>query len=84
MVEVHLYGNLRQFSDNIDPARESIVYVTSGQGDTIADIARRAGIPLEQIGTNIFHNGEYWTLEREVRDGDRVGLFPTDMSILIV
>lgn len=84
MVEVHLYGKLRQFSNNLDPARDSIVYVPAKNGDTIADIAGRIGIPREQIGTNIFHNGEYCTLERKVQDGDRVGLFPTDMSILIV
>jgi len=84
MVEVHLYGKLRQFSDNIDPTRESIVYVQRMKRDTIADIARRAGIPLEQVGTNIFHNGWYRTLECKVRNGDRIGLFPTDMSILIV
>lgn len=84
MVEVYLYGKLRQFSDNLDPARDSIVYVPAKDGDTIADIARRAGIPLELIGTNIFHNGEYRDLERKIKDGDRVGLFPTDMSILIV
>ena len=84
MIEVHLYGKLRQFSDNLDPSKDSIVYVPRRTRDTIADIARRIGIPQEQIGTNIFHNGWYRTLECKVRDGDRIGLFPTDMSILIV
>jgi len=84
LIEVHLYGKLRRFTDNLDPARESIIKVPAKNGDTIGDVARRIGIPREQIGTNIFHNGEYRTLERKVQDGDRVGLFPPDMSILMV
>jgi len=84
LIEVHLYGKLRQFSDNLDPARDSIIYVPAMNRDTIADIAHRIGIPREQIGTNVFHNGEYCTLERKVQDGDRVGLFPPDISILMV
>jgi len=84
MIEVHLYGKLRRFTDNLDPARDSVIHVRVVKGDTIGDVARRIGIPREQIGTNIFHNGEYCTLERKAQNGDRVGLFPPDMSILMV
>lgn len=35
MVEVHLYGKLRRFTDNQDPTRDSIVYVPVKEGDTI-------------------------------------------------
>jgi len=82
MLEVHLYGKLRRFSDNQDPSRESIVFVPTRKGDTIKDIILRIGIPLEEVGSNIFLNGEYSALERKVKDNDRLGIFPDDMQLL--
>ena len=82
MIEVHLYGKLRRFSDNQDPRRESIVRVRVEEGDTIEDVINRIRIPMNEIGSNIFLNGEYSKLTRRVRDGDRLGLFPDDMQVL--
>ena len=82
MIEVHLYGKLRRFTDNQDPSRDSIVHVPTGDGDTIEDIVRRIGIPFEELGSNIFLNGEYSALERKVADGDRLGIFPDNMQLL--
>ena len=84
MVEVHLYGKFRRFSDNQEPARDSIIYVPVREGDTIRDIVRRIGIPFEKLGNNIFLNGRYFDVERQVRDGDRLGLFPDNMAMIIV
>ena len=50
--------------------------------DTIEDIIRRIGSPNEEIGSNIFLNGEYSALKRRVRDGDRLGVFPDNMQLL--
>jgi len=82
MIEVHLYGKLRRFTDNRDPAHDSILNLPVEKGDTIEDIARRGGIPIEEIGSNIFLNGEYSALTRKVSDGDRLGIFPTEMQLL--
>ncbi len=82
MIEVHLYGKLRRFTDNPDPSRDSIVNVPVKNGDSIETIAQRIGIPLEELGSNIFLNGEYSALERKVSDGDRLGIFPDDMKLL--
>jgi molybdopterin converting factor small subunit len=82
MIELHLYGKLRRFTDNQDPSRDSIVSVPVKEGDTIEKIVRRIGIPVEEIGNNIFLNGEYSALERKVKDGDRLGIFPDDMQLL--
>lgn len=84
MIEVHLYGKLRRFTDNQDPTRDSIVYVPVEEGDTIEDVVRRISIPLEALGSNIFLNGEYSALVRKVKDGDRLGVFPTDMQLLMI
>jgi hypothetical protein len=82
LIEVHLYGKLRRFSDNLDPTRDSIVNLPVEEGDTIEDIIRRIGIPNEEIGSNIFLNGEYSALKRRVSDGDRLGVFPDNMQLL--
>ncbi len=84
MIGVHLYGKLRRFTDNQDPTRNSIVYILVEEGDTIEDIVRRIGISVEEIGSNIFLNGEYSPLGRGVNDRDRLGIFPDNMAMIIV
>jgi len=82
MIEVHLYGKLRRFTDNLDPRRDSIVYVPVTDGDTIGDVIQRIGIPEKDLGSNIFLNGEYSALSRKVKDSDRLGIFPDNMQLL--
>lgn len=82
MTEVHLYGKLRRFTDNQDPTRDSIIFIPAEEGDTIEDIIRRISIPHEELGSNIFLNGEYSTLGRKIKDGDRLGVFPDNMQLL--
>ena len=82
LIETHLYGKLRCFSDSSDPRRESIIRVPLEEGDTIRDVIERIGIPMDELGLNIFLNGEYSNLSRPVRDGDRLGIFPDDMQLL--
>ena len=82
MIEVHLYGKLRHFTNNQDPTRDSIIYTPIEEGDTIEDVVRHIGIPFEALGSNIFLNGEYSALGRKVKDGDRLGVFPNDMQLL--
>jgi hypothetical protein len=82
VIEVHLYGKRRRFTDNRNPARDSIVYVPVGEGEIIEDIVERIGIPLQEVGSNIFLNGEYSAKTRQVRSGDRLGIFPDNMQVL--
>lgn len=82
MIEVHLYGKLRRFAKEQSASGKSIVRVAVEEGDTIDDVARRLGITREDLGRNIFLNGQLSSLSREVQDGDRLGLFPDDMSLL--
>ncbi len=51
-------------------------------GDTIRRIVEQIGIPMEELGRNIFLNGEYSGLDRSVKDGDRLGIFPDNMQLL--
>ncbi|MBL7126714.1 MAG: MoaD/ThiS family protein [Dehalococcoidales bacterium] len=82
MIEVHLYGKLRRFTDNQDPSQDSIINIPVNNSDSIESIVRRIGIPFEELGSNIFLNGEYSALERKVSNGDRLGIFPDDMKLL--
>jgi len=82
MIEVHLYGKLRRFADEQDPTSDSIVYLPVREGDTIQQVLERLGIPLNEVGSNIFLNWQYSTLTREIKDGDRLAVFPDDMQLL--
>ena len=82
MIDVHLYGKLRRFSGDSDPRREAVLFMEVRGGETISDIIRRIGIPPKELGRNIFLNGECSALERSVKDGDRLGIFPDDMQLL--
>ena len=84
MIEVYLYGKLRRFTDNLDPSRDSITYIATKKRDSIADIIRRIGISDDEVGPNIFLNGRYSPQSRKVSNGDRLGIFPDDMPMIIV
>ena len=82
MLEVHLYGKLRRFTDNQDVTKDSVVHVPVREENTIQDVVTRIGIPSEEVGSNVFLNWEYSGLSRQVRDGDRLAVFPDDMQLL--
>ena len=82
MIEVHLYGKLRRFAEASSPNGDSVILVPTVKSENIGDIVDRVGIPREELGRNIFLNGNVSALNREVHDGDRLGLFPTDMTLL--
>jgi molybdopterin converting factor small subunit len=82
MIEIHLYGKLRRFAENQNPAGDSIVYASLEEGDTIQDVLERLGVPMREVGRNIFLNWQYSALGRKVKDGDRLAVFPDDMQLL--
>ncbi len=82
MLEIHLYGKLRRCAPDSDARSESVVTVAWEEGDTVSGVVNRLGIPLDEMGSNIFLNGRYASLGSPIADGDRVGLFPDDMQLL--
>lgn len=81
MIEVHLYGKLRRFSEQKSPVKDSIMFVEVFDGDSINCIVSRLGIPISELSSTIFLNGEYSGLNRSVKDGDRLGLFSDNMIL---
>lgn len=82
MIEVHLYGKLRRFAEQKSAIEDSIIFIEPRDKDTIRGTITRLGIPFSEIGTNIFLNGELSSLDRVIKDGDRLGVFPDDMQLL--
>jgi len=80
-IEIHLYGKLRCYAANTDPRADSILRIAA-DGQTIGQIVKEIGIDKRDLGANIFVNGEYSALERVLRQGDRLALFPDDMQLL--
>jgi len=82
MIEVHLYGKLRRFAEDQDVRSTSIVRVPWEEGDTVAAVVERLGIPRADLGSNLFVDGRYADFNSPVSDGARLGLFPDDMQLL--
>jgi hypothetical protein len=82
MIEVHLYGKLRRFAPDKDPTMDSVVFVPVEDNDTISDVLIRLGVPLKEVGSNIFLNWQYSGLTRRVQESDRLAVFPDDMQLL--
>ena len=81
MIELHLYGKLRRFTGQQAATGDSTLLVPCQDGDCIGSVLTRLGVPHEET-SNIFVNGELCALSKEVRDGQRVGVFPDDMALL--
>jgi hypothetical protein len=82
MMEIHLYGKLRRFCEDQAANADSILRVPHASGDTVSSVVARLGIPLDELGSNLFIDGHYANLESPVPDGARLGLFPDDMQLL--
>ncbi|NDV28776.1 MoaD/ThiS family protein [Desulfovibrio sp. JC010] len=45
------------------------------EGETVTDVLERVGIPLDEVKI-VFINGVSSEFDAELKDGDRVGVFP--------
>jgi hypothetical protein len=81
-LDVYLYGKLRRFAASQRPNADSLIQVPVQEEDTIADILRRIGVPLEEVGNNVFLDWKLSALDRAVHGGGRLAVFPDDMQLL--
>ena len=79
---IKLYGKLRENVKDVD--LEKGLPVTFNIEDSnvrfVYDILKKYGINENEL-SHIFVNGKYCGIGKEVRDGDRVGLFPKNMAL---
>ncbi len=80
---VKIFGDLRKKIEGykISDALPLNLQIESNGIDTIADILKKYGIEKEET-YHLFVNGTYSGFNKKVKDGDRVGLFPKNMSLL--
>ncbi|NVM19678.1 MAG: MoaD/ThiS family protein [Candidatus Lokiarchaeota archaeon] len=82
---VKLYGNLREKVKEFDLEEGLPVSfnIESSKVHFVYDILEKLVINENEL-SHIFVNGKYCGASKEVRDGDRVGLFPKNMALLFV
>jgi hypothetical protein len=55
MVEIHLFGELRQHAPDFKPGGNAVLKISPEQDDTIASILERAGIGIDEIYSLFFN-----------------------------
>lgn len=82
---IKLYGNLRENVKDVNLKKG--LPVTFNVEDRnihfVYDIVEKFRIREGDI-SHIFVNGKFCGIEKEINDGDRVGLFPKNMALIFV
>ncbi|MFX1386960.1 MAG: MoaD/ThiS family protein [Promethearchaeota archaeon] len=84
-LKIKLYGDLRekvlyQKSDNGLP---STINIEKNEIKTVLDILNNYNITQDEI-SHIFVNSKYSGAGKEVKNGDRIGIFPKKMGLIFV
>ncbi len=80
-VEVHLFGGLRRLAAQQKVSDESVVRLNFRPGMTVGDVLKSVGVPDHEM-SNVFRNGRLASRTDALKPGDRLGVFPTNMSLL--
>ena len=80
---VKLYGKLRRNVKDVDIEKGLPVTLNIEESNFhfVYDIVEKFAISEDEL-SHIFVNGKYCGIEKEIRDGDRVGLFPKNMALM--
>ena len=80
---IKLYGKLRENLKDVDLEKGFPVTLNIEESDIhfIYDIVKKFAIREDEL-SHIFVNGIYCGIEKEIKDGDRVGLFPKNMALM--
>ncbi len=84
-IKIKLYGALREKTTrfNIDNGVTSTLTIEIDKIKTVLDILNKFSIKEKEI-SHIFVNSKYSGIEKGVKNGDRIGIFPKRMGILFV
>lgn len=81
-LEIWLYGSLARYGGDLSRGSYAQLHLEVPEGTTMRGLLARLGMPVEEKGIT-FINGQLTDmpgvaadLERELKDGDRIGLFP--------
>ena len=82
---VKLYGKLRDHVENVklEKGLPFTFNVEENNVHFVYDIVEKLAINENEL-SHIFVNGKYCGIGKEIRNGDRVGLFPKNMALMFV
>ena len=80
---IKLYGKLRENVKDVDLEKGLPVTCNIEENNVhfVYDIVEKFAISEDEL-SHIFVNGKYCGIGKEIRDGDRVGLFPKNMALM--
>jgi len=81
LISVYLYGKFREKVPGSAVDTECMLEMEVNEGDTIASIMGKLSITPEDVA-HIFLNYQYSAPTRKIRSGDRLAVFPIEMSVL--
>jgi len=81
MIEIHLYGILRDLVKGSCASEDTVLNVECNRGETFEQLVARLGLARNDLG-DCFINGTLARNRDVLHDGDRVGLFPFNMRLL--
>jgi molybdopterin converting factor small subunit len=81
MIEVRLYGVLREIVPNSSASEDTILHVEAQEDETFHNLVQRLGLESRDIG-DCFINGKLARSSDIIAEGDRVGLFPHSMRLI--
>lgn len=81
MIDVYLYGKFREKVPGSSVTGECMLKIPVGPGDIIMDVMERLEITPDDVA-HIFLNYQYSAPTRKIRPGDRLAIFPIEMSVL--
>ncbi|NVM35041.1 MAG: hypothetical protein HWN81_05565 [Candidatus Lokiarchaeota archaeon] len=84
-IKVKLYGDLREKVTplNGEIGVPSTLYIETDGIKTVLDSLNKFSITQEEI-SHIFVNNIYSYPEKEIKNGDRIGIFPKRMGLIFV
>ena len=85
VIRIKLYGDLREKLPHVknEISAPNTLNIKPDKIETILDILNKFNIAEDEI-SHVFINNKYSKIESQVKDGDRIGLFPKRMGIIFV
>jgi len=85
VIMIKLYGDLKEKIpqlNNIAPLPATLS-IELDNSKTVMDILNKFSITPDEI-SHIFVNNKYSGLEKEIKNGDRIGIFPKRMGLIFI
>lgn len=81
VIKVKLYGNLREKASRSAEGAPGMVEIEDRGIKMVSDVLNALNID-EAETSHLFVNGKYSGLQKKVKNGDRVAIFPKNMGLL--